>query len=106
MGSSVPVAGVGQTTKDVRHLLKVAGLLFEFLDVGQSEGLHLGAAACGIAPQSQKDPDAFQREAEVPSPADEAEPVHVLRVVVAVAAVPAVGLGHQADALVMADHLG
>ena len=30
---AVPVAGEGQATQDIRHLLEVAGLSFEFLDV-------------------------------------------------------------------------
>jgi len=102
VGSSVSVASDGQATQDGRHLLQVTGFFFEFLDVRQGQqGLHLGASAAGVALQPQEHPDAIKGKAEVPGPPDEAEPVDVLWAVIAVAAVLAVGTGHQADARVV-----
>ena len=60
----------------------MAGLSFEFLDVGQGQGLDLGATATGVAPQTQKHPDALQGEPEVPGPPDEAKPVSTIAAVV------------------------
>ncbi len=78
----------------------------ELGDVAFGQTLDVGAGAFGVVPQRQQLPDLFERKPEITRAADEAQQMDVAFMVLPVARLRA-GTGvEEADAFVMADHLG
>ena len=75
-------------------------------DVRLRQRLHLAARPAPVLPQPEQLADLLDREAEVARMADEAQRVDLRVGVLAIARVGALRLGKEADALVVADHLG
>lgn len=67
------------------------------------DAFHLGAGISAAVDELQQRPDLVQREAELPSPADEAKPSPLGLAVQAMAALASGGRRQQPDPLVVAD---
>lgn len=80
------VAGIDQGPKSRDDLPKRVQLGFQGPELLSSDRPDLGIAASGVAPQLQERAYSVQREAEVSRPLDEAQPLDVGIVVIAVAA--------------------
>ena len=78
----------------------------EFVDVGQRDGLDVGAAALLVAPELEQFADALEGKAEIARAANEEQTVNVGIAIVPVSAVRAARLRDQADGFVVADHFG
>lgn len=67
------------------------------------DGIGGGARLIGSVRQTEKVPDRFQREAQIARMPDEGEPFHRLAAIEPLVARAALGLGKQADLLIIAD---
>lgn len=92
-GLLVPLAGPRQRSQRVGHLPKLHDPGLHLGDMGQGDRLHIRAGAVTVAPEFQQVANALNGKAEIARPADEAQPVQVGLVIVAIVALAPAGGG-------------
>src|SRR5690606_4878566 len=103
-GPIVAVTMLDEMQQRAPHLVERANLPLQLFDVDQRDALDLGARPAAL-PQRKQYPNLLDREAEIPRAADEAQRVQILGTVDAIVCGRPRRLRHQADRLVVADHL-
>ncbi|MNE79108.1 hypothetical protein D3C80_1755680 [compost metagenome] len=95
-----------QFAQGVAQADQLGDLALERGDMFQRQRLHIGTGALAILPQLQQPADFLQGETQVAGALDEGQAMQILLGVAAIAVVAAPGRLQQADAFVVADHLG
>ena len=85
------------------HSPQIGDLALDLAKMIQGQGLDLAAAVIAAVHQPQKTAHLFQGEPQLPTPADEGEPLEEILVIEPVAARAARRIGHEAGALIITD---
>ena len=102
VGSGAACDGSGENGFD---RLKVSDLVADDVEMVAPHPFDLGAGMASAIDEGQQAPDLFHGEAKIPGPHYETQPLHMRCAVAAMARRGAWRIGHQADALVVADRL-
>ncbi len=100
-----PIALLNHSVHRLLEAPEILDLATDFLDMSQADVSDFRAGVVPAIDELEQHPDFLERESELAGSADEAKPPHVLLRVEAMAAFAADRIGHQADALVVADRL-
>src|SRR5208283_4701815 len=101
----VAMAAAHEPAKRLRHDPHLGDPMFEVGEMTLGQGLHHTARPVLVAPEREQSRDFRHREADLTRATDEAQFVHLLASVVAIAVLAPRGRGQKTNRLVVANHL-
>src|SRR5690606_29690122 len=106
IGPLVAMAGTGEMGERAAQGLELRDLPVDRGDALLGQPLDIGRGALAVAVERQELAAFLHGEAEAPGAGEEAQRVDLALAIIAIAARPPRGRGHQPDLLVIADRLG